>query len=63
MNKVIRNKQIVIDRDTCWKFGGDEGLGERLNFEVKGERWDFIPGEEIKFNDGKGKLLTSSCLQ
>ena len=50
---------------TCWKFGGDEvpggyeGLSERLNFEVKGERWDLVPGEEIKFNDGRGKLLTS----
>ena len=41
---VIRNKQILIDEDTCWKFGGDEvpggseGLGERLSFKVKGER-------------------------
>ena len=25
----------------------------------KGERWDLVPGEEIKFNDGRGKLLTS----
>ena len=38
LNKVIRNKQILIDEDTCWKFGGDEilggneGLGERLGF-------------------------------
>ena len=27
LNKVIRNKQILIDEDTCWKFGGDEVPG------------------------------------
>ena len=53
-------------KTTCWKFGGDEvpggyeGLSERLNFEVKGERWDLVQGEEMKFNDGRGKLLTFS---
>ena len=68
LNKVIRNKQILIDEDTCWKFGGDEvpggseGLGERLSFEVKGERWDLITGEGSKFDDGRGKLVTFSCL-
>ena len=52
MNKVIRSIQILTDEDTCWKFGGDEvpggneGLGERFSFEVKGERWALIPGEE-----------------
>ena len=56
MNKVIRNKQTLIDEDTCWKFGGDEvpgrnpGLCKRLSFEVKGERWDLITGEESKFD-------------
>ena len=51
---------------TCWKFGGDEvpdgyeGLSERLNFEVKDERGDIVPGAEIKFNDGRGKLVTFS---
>ena len=55
-------------KTTCWKFGGDEvpggyeGLSERLNFEVKGERWDLVQGEEMKFNDGRGKLLTFSGL-
>ena len=24
----------------------------------KGERWNLVPGEEIKFNDGRGKLVT-----
>ena len=44
LNKVIRNKQTLIDEETCWKIGGDkvpggnEGLAERLSFEVKGER-------------------------
>ena len=53
-------------KTTCWKFGGDEvpggyeGLSERSNFEVKGERWDLVRGEEMKFNDGRGKLLTFS---
>ena len=47
----MRNEQILIDEDTCWKFGGDkapgrsEGLGERLSLEVKGERWDLMTGE------------------
>ena len=40
LNKVIRNKKILIDEDTCSKFGGaevpggNEGYGERLSFEV-----------------------------
>ena len=42
--------------------GGSEGLGERLSFEVKGERWDLITGEGSKFDDGRGKLVTFSCL-
>ena len=69
MNKVIRNKQILIDEDTCWKFGGDEipggdeGLGERSSFKVKGERWDLIPGRESKFRDDRGKFVTFSCLR
>ena len=69
MNKVIRNKQTVIDEDTCWKFGGDEvpggnqDLGERLSFEVKGERWDLITGEESKLDDRREKLVTFSCLR
>ena len=41
----------------------DEGLGERLSSKVKAERWDLIPGEESKFDDGRGKLVTFSCLQ
>ena len=51
---------------TCWKLWGDEfpdgheGLSERLNFEVKGERWDLVRGEKTKFNDGRGKLVTFS---
>ena len=63
LNKVIRNKQILIDEDTCWKFGGDEvpggneGLGERLSFEVKGERWHLITGEESKLDDRWEKLV------
>ena len=69
LNKVIRNKQIVIDEGTCWKFGGDEvpggneGLGEILSFEVKGERWDLITGEESKLDDRREKLVTFSCLR
>ena len=41
LNKVIRNKQILIDEDTCSKFEGDEfpvgneSLGERLSLEGK----------------------------
>ena len=41
MSKVIRNNQILIDEDICWKFGGDkvpggnEGLGERLSLKSK----------------------------
>ena len=41
LNKVIRNKQILIDEDTCSKFegdefpGGNESLGERLSLEGK----------------------------
>ena len=64
LNKVIRNKQILIDEDTCWKFegdgvtGGNESLGERLSFEVKGEKWDLITGEGGKFDDGREKLVT-----
>ena len=67
--KVIRNKQILTDEDTCWKFvrvevpGGNEGLDERLSFKVKGERWDLITGEGSKFDDIRGKLVTFSCLQ
>ena len=66
LSKVIRNKQILFDEDTCWKFGGGEvpggygGLGERLSFEVKAERWYLVPEEEIKFNDGRGKPVTFS---
>ena len=69
LNKVIRNKQILIDEDTYWKFGGDEvlggseGLGERLSFELKGERWDLITGEGSTFDDGRRKLVTFSCLR
>ena len=69
LNKVIRNKYILIDEDTRWKFGGDEvpggdeGLGERLSFEVKDKRWDLIPGKESKFDDGRGKLVTFVCLR
>ena len=53
-------------KTSCWKFGRDEvpggydDLSERLNFEVTGERWDLVPGEEIKFNDGREKLVTFS---
>ena len=53
-------------KTTCWKFGWKEvpgrydGLSERLNFEVRDERWDLVPGEDIKFNDGKEKLVTFS---
>ena len=67
MNIVIRNKQILIDEDTCWKFGGDkvpggnEGLAERLSIRVKGERWDLITGGS-KFDDGREKLVTFWCL-
>ena len=40
--------------------GGYEGLGERLSFQVKGERWGLVPEEEIKFTDGSGKLVMFS---
>ena len=70
LHKVIRrNKQILIDEDTCWKIGGDEvpggsgGLGERLSFQVKGERWDLITREGSKFDDGKGKSATFSFIR
>ena len=69
MNNVIKNKLILIDEDTCSKFRGDEvprgnkSLGERLSFEVKGERWDLIAGEGREFDDGRGKLVTFSCLR
>ena len=59
MNKVLRNKQILIDEETGWKFGGDEvpggnkGLGQRLSFEVKGERWVLLPGGESKSDDDR----------
>ena len=59
-------RKFYLMTTACWKFGGDEvpdgyeGLSERLNFEVKGERWDLVPGEEIKFNDGWGKFVTFS---
>ena len=36
--------------------GGYEGLGEKLSFIVKVEIWDLVPGEAIKFNDGREKL-------
>ena len=68
MNKVIKNKRNLIDEDTCWKFGGDEvpgrnkGLGERLRFEVESGGWDLILGEESKFDDDRGKLVTFSYL-
>ena len=42
--------------------GGNEGLGEILSFEAKGERWDLITGRESKFDDGRRKLVTFSCL-
>ena len=68
LNKVITNEHILIDEDTCWKFEGDEvpegneSLRERLSFEAKGERWDLITGEGSKFDDGREKLVTFSCL-
>ena len=40
LNKVIRNKKILIGEGTCSKFGGaevpggNEGNGEGLSFEV-----------------------------
>ena len=68
LNKVLRNKQILIDEETGWKFGGDEvpggnkGLGQRLSFEVKGERWVLLPGGESKSDDDREKLATLSSL-
>ena len=59
LRKVIRSNQILIDEDTCWKFGEDEvpegyeGPRERLSFKVNAERWDLVPGEVIKFMDEK----------
>ena len=64
LNKVIRNKQILIDEDTCSKFegdefpGGNESLGERLSLEGKSGKWDLITGEGGKFDDGREKLVT-----
>ena len=58
LNKVTRNKKILIDEDKCWKFvgnevpGGDLGFGVRLCFDIKGEKWHLIPGEESIFDDG-----------
>ena len=67
LNKVIIDKQILIDEDTCRKFRGDEvpggNEGLRLSFEIKSERWDLITGEGSKFDDDRGKLLTFSCFR
>ena len=54
MNKFKRSKQILGDEVP----GGNEGLGERLSYKVKSGRWDLIPGEESKFDDGRGKVVT-----
>ena len=68
LNQAIRNKKVLIDEDTCWKFGGDEvqggneGLGEKSSFKVKSGGWDLISGEKSKFDDSKGKLITFSYL-
>ena len=59
----------MIDKDTCLKFGesevpgGNYSLAERSSFEVEGEIWDLIPGEGSKFDGGRGKLVTFSCLR
>lgn len=64
LNKVIRNKQNLIHEDICWKFQRNkvsrenEGLGEKLSFEIEGEGWDLILGEETKFVDSRAKLET-----
>ena len=68
LNKDTRNKQILIDKNACWRFGGDEvpegneGLGERLSFEIKSGSWDLIPGAESEFGDGREKFVTFSCV-
>lgn len=36
----------------------NEGLGEKLSFEIEGEGWDLILGEETKFVDSRAKLVT-----
>lgn len=43
--------------------GGYRDLGERLRSKAKGERWDLIPGEESKFDNGIGELVTVSCVR
>ena len=72
VNAAINIKDITYYEEIKRKFevpgrnevpGGDEGLGERLSSKVRAERWDLIPGEESKFDDGRGKLVTFSCLQ
>ena len=66
--KVIKKKQNLIDEDTPWKFrgyensGGNAGHSERLHFDVEGRGWDLIPGEESKFDDDRGNLVTFSYL-
>ena len=66
LKKVVRNKQNLqnlIEEDTCWKFRrnevsvGNEGLGERLDFDLEGGGWDLTPGEESKFDDDRRKLV------
>ena len=68
LNKVIGNKQNLIDEGTCWKFQGNvvsgenEGLVERLSLKVESGGCDLRSWEENKFDNGRGKLVTFSCL-
>ena len=51
--QVSKTSKCYLIKTTCWRFGGDEvpggydGLSERLNFEVKIERWDLVPGKKL----------------
>lgn len=36
---------------------GNEGLGERLDFDLESGGWDLTPGEESKFDDDRRKLV------
>ena len=36
---------------------GNEGLGERIDFDLEGGGWDLTPGEESKFDDDRRKLV------
>ena len=68
-NKVMKNKLNLIKEDKYWKFLGDvismrnEGLDERLSFEVKSGGSNFLQEKESESEDVRGKFVTFSCLR